>query len=349
MEKVKQVIIYITGVTVMVTIIIGSLILIDSMRERDWLKIPKKETRPIEEPLGLVRMPDEIIEGIHFGERGENYCLVYKVAESVLLDGDWVDGEYMNMTTSTTNFNNKFIVGYYQILYDSRVLKEAYEERLKSFILYVTPIDGEEIQTREIDMLKVFEELPYLPFSIGQVVERNGKNYVELRVEPRIGDEGGKRVLFDLEEEIVIVDKSMLFRDSVKSTYISEIGEYGIIAYIDIQTKGSLFFYYPAEELLQSRLAKKYPEIRELLESIERKEGERILVEFYFEKIDDPDEIIRLFEKEGVDPFENAELKERDTKDGKRHKINSFEDFLEWYDFSESQKEEVEMLLGERQ
>ena len=55
---------------------------------------------------------------------------------------------------------------------------------------------------------------------------------------------------------------------------------------------------------------------------------------------------MRLFEKEGVDPFENAELSEKDSKDGKRHKINSFEDFLKWYDFSEREKEEVEMLLG---
>ena len=350
MEKVKKVITNIICI-VIILICVGIIwvgIQIKSQHNgslSSWIQ--QWKTNPIvrEEPLGLVRIPNEIIAGIHFGEREENYCLVYKVAESALLDGDWVDGEYMNMTTESLSFNAKYIVGHYRMVYYSWGLEMSYEEMFKSFILYVTPTNGEEIKTKEIDMLKVFEGLPYRPINKGQVVERNGKNYVEIGVESRIGDDEVRRVLFDLEEGTVIEDKSMLFEYSVKGRYISIVSE-NSLASIDIHTGNSLVTYSQVEELLQSRLAKEHPEIKGLIESIERNEGERILVECYFEKIDDPDEIMKLFEKEGVDPYENTELGKKVTKDGKRHKINSFEDFLKWYDFSESQKEEVEMLLG---
>ena len=352
MEKVKKMVTNI--ICIVIIIMCGGIIwIVGQIESRGRVSLPswihQWKTEPIvEEPVGQVRIQDEIVEGVHFGESGENYCLVYKLAESASLEYEWIDGEYMDTTFADTTFSAKYIVRYHQITYYSRELEMPYEERLKSFILYVTPTDGEEIQTKEIDMLKVFEKLrlPYLPFSTGEVVEREGKNYVELRVEPRMGNEGVKRVLFGLEEERVIEDKSMLFEHSVRGRYIREVSKYSL-ASIDIQTGSGRFSYSPVEDLLQSRLAKEYPEIRELVERIERNEGERILVGLYFKNVDDPDEIMRLFEKEGVDPFENTELREKASKDGKRHKINSFEDFLKWYDFSENQKEEVEMLLGE--
>ena len=306
-----------------------------------WFHIETAETDSIVrgERAGKITKPFEIVEGVHFGENGENYALLYKRVNQA--EYEMINGEYMSLTLDILKLNAKYIVSSDSIMYYSRGDERLYEERLEKFVLCVTPTDGEEIQTKEIDMLKAFEELPYLPRNIGRVVKRNGKHYIQFAVVYRLDDEIGF-VLFDLEEETVIEDRTMLFYDSVKAIYISEISKYSR-AFIDTHTGNSVFSYSPVEDLLQSMLVKEYPEIIEL---IERNEGEYTGIDLYFEKVEDPDEIMRLFEKEGVDPFENAELSEKDSKDGKRHKINSFEDFLKWYDFSEREKEEVEMLLG---
>ena len=316
-----------------------------------WIRQRQRERNQIvreKEPSGTIAIPHEIIEGVHFGENGENYCLLVKI---LARNYEWIDEEYMWVKSASLRINAKYIVGYHRIEYDSRewIEKATYEDRIKNFVLYITRTDGEEIQTKEIDLQKVFEKTQYFPNVIRRVIERNGKSYVELNVVSRSGSKEGKNVLFDLEKETVIENKAMFFEHSIKGIYISELSEHNI-AFIDISTGNGMFSHYSVENLLQSSLVHKYPEIRELIERneiVEMNDGDYMGAIVYFEKVEDPDEIIRLFEKEGVDPFENAELEERDTKDGKRHKINSFEDFLEWYDFSESQKEEVEMLLAE--
>ena len=328
MKKTKKVII---GITIIVSILIGARITMKT-----------NPTDEAEEPSGIMRIPNEIIEGVHFGENGENYCLLYK--RKIPLDYEWVDGEYLEVTTAGLDVNAKYIVSHQSIRYESKEWREkaTFEERIKKYVLYIRSIDGEGAQTKEIDMQKVFANSLYFIIGRRGIVERKGKYYAELVVQSRVDNDEWNLVLFDLEEEIVIDEHSMFFRDSVKATYIYEVGEYSI-PFIDVYTGNGTFTYSSVEELYQSRLAKEYPEIREL---IERNEGEDILVTLYFEKVEDPDEIMRLFEKEGVNPFENTELGERASKDGKRHKINSFEDFLKWYDAPEDQKEEVEMLLG---